>query len=48
MSIILPLVLLTIKIPIPSCYEATAQRNNAIRPPPPPKPMYETLIGRKL
>ena len=39
MSKISSLVPLTTKIIILSCYEATTQRNNAIRPPPPPKPM---------
>ena len=41
MSIILSLVKRTTKITIGSCYEAAAQRNNAIRRPQPPKPMLE-------
>ena len=39
MSIILSLVTRTTKLTIRSCYEAAAQRINAIRRPPPPKPM---------
>ena len=39
MSILLSLVKRTTKITIRCCYEAAAQRINAIRRPPPPKPM---------